>query len=109
MVTKWGMSDAIGPIALEGKDGDVMFGRGMDGRDYSNEMSKIIDDEINKLVLGGLETARKVLREKRDALDAIAQELLQKETLEQAEFNELMKKFGIEPKKLPEKAETKTK
>jgi len=109
MVTKWGMSDAIGPIALEGKDGDVMFGRGMDGRDYSNEMSKIIDDEINKLVLGGLETARKVLREKRDALDAIAQELLQKETLEQAEFNELMKKFGIEPKKLPEKAETKIK
>lgn len=109
MVTKWGMSDAIGPIALEGKDSEVMYGRGFGDREYSDEMSKIIDDEVKKLVLGGLETARRILREKRDALDAIANELLEKETLEQAEFNELMKKFGVEPKKLPEKVGEKTK
>lgn len=109
MVTKWGMSDAIGPIALEGKDSEVMYGRGFGDREYSEDMSKIIDEEVKKLIIGGLETARKVLREKREMLDAIADALLEKETLEQDEFNELMKKFGIEPKKVPEKIGEKTK
>lgn len=98
MVTKWGMSEVIGPIALEGKDSEVMYGRGFGDREYSNEMSKIIDDEVKKLVLGGLETARRIIREKRDVLDAIANELLEKEVLEQAEFDELVQKFGIEKK-----------
>lgn len=104
MVTKWGMSDAIGPIALEGKDSEVMYGRGFGDREYSEEVGKLVDEEVKKLVMGGLQTARKVLREKKDVLDAIADALLEKETLEQDEFNELMKKFGIEPKKVPEKA-----
>ncbi len=103
MVTKWGMSDTIGPIALEGKDSEVMYGRGFGDREYSEEVSRVIDNEVKKLVMGGLETARKILREKRDVLDAIAQVLLEKETLEQSEFDELMKTFGIEPKKAPEK------
>lgn len=109
MVTKWGMSDAIGPIALEGKDSEVMYGRGFGDREYSEDMSKIIDEEVKKLVMGGLETARKVLRDKREMLDAIADALLEKETLEQDEFNELMKKFGVEPKKVPGKVGEKTK
>lgn len=103
MVTKWGMSDIIGPIALEGKDSEVMYGRGFGDKEYSEEVSRVIDNEVKKLVMGGLETARKILREKRNVLDAIAQVLLEKETLEQSEFDELMKTFGIKPKKAPEK------
>jgi len=99
MVTKWGMSDAIGPIALEGKDSEVMFGRGMGDREYSEEVGKVIDNEVKILIMSGLETARRVIRENRDAFDAIAEELLKNETIEQAGFNELMKKFGIESKK----------
>lgn len=102
MVTKWGMSDAIGPIALEGKDSEVMYGRGMGDKEYSEEVGKIVDEEVKKLIMNGLETARRVVREKKEVLDAIANELLDKETLEQDEFNQLIKKFGIQPKEKKE-------
>ncbi len=102
MVTKWGMSDAIGPIALEGHDSEVMYGRGFGEREYSENMSMIIDSEVKKLIDESLATAEKVLSSNRPALDAIAEALIEKETLEQKEFNELIKKFGIEPKVLPE-------
>jgi len=102
MVTKWGMSEVIGPIALEGKDSEVMYGRGFGDREYSEEVGRIVDEEVKKLIINGLETARKVVRERKEVLDAIANELLDKETLEQDEFNELVKKFGIQPKKKAE-------
>ncbi len=102
MVTKWGMSDAIGPIALEGHDSEVMFGRGFGEKEYSDQMNMTIDSEVKKIIDDSLKVAEKVLAEKREVLDAIANALIEKETLEQKEYNELIKKFGIEPKVLPE-------
>lgn len=103
MVTKWGMSDKIGPIALEGHDSEVMFGRGFGEKEYSQEMNMTIDSEVKKIIDDSLHVAEKVLSEKRQVLDAIAEALIEKESLEQKEYNELIKKFGIEPKTLPEK------
>lgn len=97
MVTRWGMSEAIGPIALESRDGDVLFGGGHSGG-YSEAMSKRIDEEVSLLITNALATATRVITEKRDALDAIARTLLEVETLEQAEFATLMLSLGIAPK-----------
>ncbi|MEZ4103193.1 MAG: hypothetical protein R3B55_01335 [Candidatus Paceibacterota bacterium] len=102
MVTKWGMSDVIGPVALEGKDSEVMFGRGF-GNEYSEKMSDVIDQEIKKLIDEGLATAEKVLTEKRAVLDDMAKILIEKETLEQDEYNDFLKKHGIPLKELPKK------
>ncbi len=102
MVTKWGMSDVIGPVALEGKDSEVMFGRGF-GNEYSEKMSDTIDQEIKKLIDEGLATAEKVLTEKRAVLDDMAKILIEKETLEQDEYNNFLKKHGIPLKELPKK------
>lgn len=106
MVTKWGMSDAIGPIALEGHDSEVMFGRGFGEKEYSDQMNMTIDSEVKKIIDDSLKVAEKVLAEKREVLDAIANALIEKETLEQKEYNELIKKFGITPKTLPESKKT---
>jgi len=102
MVTKWGMSDVIGPVALEGKDSEVMFGRGF-GNEYSEKMSDVIDQEIKKLIDEGLATAEKVLTEKRAVLDDMAKILVEKETLEQDEYNDFLKKHGIPLKELLKK------
>ena len=100
MVTKWGMSDVIGPVALEGRDSEVVYGRGF-GNEYSEKMSDTIDQEVKKLIDEGLVTAEKVLTEKRAVLDDMAKILIEKETLEQDEYNEFLKKHGIPLKELP--------
>ncbi len=102
MVTKWGMSEVVGPVALEGKDSEVMYGRGF-GNEYSEKMSDVIDQEIKKLIDEGLKTAEKVLTEKRAVLDDMAKILIEKETLEQDEYNEFLKKHKIPLKELPKK------
>ena len=104
MVTKWGMSDVIGPIALEGRDSEVMFGRGFGDKEHSDGTSSIVDNEVKKIIDDCLKVAENVIREKRHVLDAIAEALIEKESLEQKEFNALIEKFGIIPKKLPEHA-----
>lgn len=106
MVTKWGMSDVIGPIALEGNDGRAMFGRGVDDKEYSEKVSSIIDEEVKKIIHGGLAEAERVLTEKREVLDAIASKLIEVETLEQEDYNKIIKKFGIEPRELPKDMES---
>lgn len=100
MVTRWGMSEDIGPIALESDGGKTLFGQGVSDRDYSEVMSARIDTEVKKIMDEALVKARKVLKENKPCLDAIANKLLEVETLEQPEYEEIIKRFGIEPKKL---------
>ncbi len=102
MVTKYGMSDKLGPMALEGAGGRTLFGRGLNEHDYSESMSKDIDDEIAKIMNEAHHRAEKVLTEHRKALDDIAHELVEKETIEREEFEKLLVLNGIKPKKLEE-------
>ena len=98
MVTRWGMSDEIGPIALESDGGKTMFGRGVDDKDYSERVSAVIDSEVSKIMNNAFALAKKVLAEKRTVLDAIAKKLIEVETLEQEEYNQLIIANGILPK-----------
>ncbi len=98
MVTRFGMSEEIGPIALENDGGKTMFGRGVDDRQYSERVSALIDGEVSKIMNNAFKVATDVLTEKRKVLDAIAKKLIETETLEQAEYNEILVANGIIPK-----------
>jgi cell division protease FtsH len=102
MVTRFGMSEAIGPVAFESNGGQAMFGRGVEGHEYSEEMSAKIDAEVSRVMNEGFAKARTVLKEQRKTLDAIAKKLIEVETLEQPEYEDILKLNGINPKKKSE-------
>ncbi|MCB9820843.1 ATP-dependent zinc metalloprotease FtsH [Candidatus Nomurabacteria bacterium] len=105
MVTRWGMSDTLGPIALESDGGKTLFGQGVSDREYSEKVGALIDEEVKGIMDTALKRATQVLTDHRACLDAISTKLIEVETLEQPEYEEIIKKFGIEPKKLENKKE----
>jgi len=101
MVTKYGMS-TLGPMALEGMGGRTMFGKGVEGVEYSEEVSSKIDAEVAKIMNEAFAKARKVLKDHRRALDAVATRLIEKETIEQEDYEKIIISKGIMPKKREE-------
>lgn len=99
MVTKYGMSDKLGPIALEGQGGRPLYGKGFDDKEYSEVIGAEIDAEVSRIVSDGLKRAEKIIKENEKVLEAIANRLIEKETIEQKEFEELLVLNGIPPKK----------
>ena len=98
MVTKWGMSDVLGPIAYEGSGGRMIGGGMSEDRGFSPQIAKAIDDEVNKIIKDGMEKARVILTKYRPALDAISIRLAEVETLEREEYEALLKREGVEIK-----------
>jgi cell division protease FtsH len=90
MVREWGMSDRIGPMAW-GSQGAVFLGDDlMHSRDYSDETARVIDEEVERILREEEDRCRKTLTEYRPGLDAVAQALLERETLEGAEVARLV-------------------
>ena len=100
MVTRWGMSDAIGPLALESDGGRPMFGQGMEGKDYSEKTSALIDTEVQRIMSESLARAEEVLTTHKNVLEVIAKKLVEVETLEQPEYEAILSAHGIPLKKL---------
>jgi cell division protease FtsH len=98
MVTKYGMSDKFGPIAFEAGKGRAMFGDNVDG-DISPELAKQIDEEVSRIMKEGYEKTKQVLAQYRPVLDDIANKLVELETLEQPEYEEILVAHGIPLKK----------
>lgn len=98
MVTKYGMSDKMGPIALESEGGQTLFGRGVDDKAYSEKVSADIDAEVARIINDAYKKAEKIITEHRKALDAIAEKLIDVETLERVAFEDLLIANGITPK-----------
>jgi len=91
MVTAWGMSEKLGPMAYGKNQENVFMGRDFGHqRDYSEQVAFEIDEEIKKIVEERYELAKKLLIENRDMLEAISKELLDKETIDEKEFQEIM-------------------
>jgi cell division protease FtsH len=102
LVTAYGMSDNLGPITLGESHEMVFLGRDMgEQRNYSEAVAKQIDDEVSEIMNNALKRAVTVLTENRSYLDKIADALVAKETLEQDEFNELVKEILPADKHLP--------
>jgi cell division protease FtsH len=99
MVTKYGMSEKIGPVALEGSGGRPISGRGVEDKDYSEDVSKSIDKEVSNIMNDAYDRARKIVQEHRKALDAVANRLIEVETIEREEFDNILIANGITPKK----------
>jgi len=99
MVTRWGMSDKLGTVALEGNDGKALFGAGVNGREYSEKISSEIDAEVKGIIDGAHKIATDVLTKHRPVLNAIAQRLMEKETIERAEFEDMLREHNIVVKK----------
>lgn len=99
MVTKFGMSDMLGPVALEGQGGKVLFGRGVEEKEFSEKVAADIDSEVSRIMKEALEKAEKTIGDNRKLLETIAVVLVEKETIERAEFENLLIAHGVTPKK----------
>jgi cell division protease FtsH len=90
MVREWGMSHRVGPMAW-GAQGAVFLGEDlMHSRDYSDETARVIDEEVERILREQEERCRQTLREYRSALDAVAQALLEHETIDGIEVRRLI-------------------
>jgi cell division protease FtsH len=97
MVREWGMSEAIGPMAW-GSQGQVFLGEDlMHTRDYSEDTSKIIDDEVERILRAEEDRAMQVLSRHRGGLNAIARALLDNEIIDGREVGRLVDEAYGEP------------
>lgn len=96
LVTRYGMSE-LGPRTFGHKEELVFLGREIqEEKNYSEKTAEDIDKQVTKFIAGAYDVAEKVLKEKRESLEKIVSVLLEKETMEQEEFNEIM---GIKKEK----------
>jgi len=92
-VTKYGMSEKMGPRTFGGREEMVFLGREMaNGKDYSEEIAKQIDEEIAEFIDNAYRVAEDILIKNRKKLDRIAKELIKKETIERKDFERLLKR-----------------
>ena len=88
MVMRYGMSDRLGPILYDSSDHSIFIGRDFGTtKSYSEETAGVIDEEVKSIFDGASALCEKILTEHRDQLIAIAEYLLQHETMEAEEFN----------------------
>ena len=99
MVTKYGMSEKMGPIALEAASGKPIFGLGVGDKEYSERVGAEIDAEVFKIMNEAMKKVEKIIKDHRKVLDTIATRLIEVETIEQKEFEEILVAHGIAPKK----------
>jgi len=91
MVTRFGMSDRLGPVALGRQQGNVFLGRDiMAERDFSEETAATVDDEVRNLVEQAYRRAKEVLLNNRQLLDKLAEMLIEKETVDAEELQDLI-------------------
>jgi len=98
LVTRFGMSEKLGPVTF-GKRHEVVFlGRDIGTeKDYSEKIASEIDEEVRSFIEHAHKTATKIVTSKKSILKKIADALMQKETLEQEDFDELIKNSNLTP------------
>jgi cell division protease FtsH len=106
MVTRYGMSDQLGPIAYQENEEEVFLGRSVSRQqNVSEETAKKIDSEVKKIVQSGYDRAKKILTEKVDDLHKVAKALLEYETLSGEEIKKIIFE-NIYPKRVSSKEES---
>jgi cell division protease FtsH len=99
MVMRLGMSDSLGPMVYGQKEELVFLGREIsEQRDYSETVAERIDGEVRELVSNAYVRAKRILEEYRPQLDAVANRLIEVETIDRDEFLELFKQAEVAPK-----------
>jgi cell division protease FtsH len=98
MVTKWGLSDRIGPLKYDEDDGEVFLGMsaGVKTKPISDETARIIDEEVRRIIDGCYQRAETILRENESKLHLMAESLIEYETLTAAQIDDIM--AGAKPR-----------
>lgn len=92
LVTKYGMSDKLGPIVFGSQSDMVFLGKEIhEQRNYSEKIAAEIDREVEKFINSALKTATATINENKEKLDKVAHRLIEVETIEKEEFERLMK------------------
>jgi len=103
MVTRYGMSDKIGPVALESSQGKVLFGMGVGDREYSENIATLVDQEVTRIMTEARKQAEVVLEKHKTAFDTVAKTLIEKETIEREDYEKIITSHGISLKNTADK------
>ncbi|MEK7610029.1 MAG: ATP-dependent zinc metalloprotease FtsH [Patescibacteria group bacterium] len=95
MVTQYGMSEKIGPVALESPTGRVLFGAGVNDRDYSEKVAAEIDAEVTRIMTEARVLAEKTLTHNKKVFEVIARRLIEKEVIEREEYETILAGQGV--------------
>lgn len=99
MVTRYGMSDSLGPINFSGGSQEVFLGRDYGHvKDYSEETASKIDNEVTRIINDAYRRTEELLKEHLDKLELVATKLIEREKLDKEEFSSLIEKGYIEEK-----------
>jgi len=91
MVSHWGMSDRLGPVAFRTSEEHPFLGKEMhEHREFSESTAQVIDEEISRILRDAADRATQLLTKHRDKLDALAQALERQEVLDEVEVEELI-------------------
>jgi len=100
MVTQYGMTERLGAIKLGSGDAEPFLGRDIGhGRDYSEEVAAIVDDEVSRLISNAHQEAFDILNENRDVLDDLVRALFEQETLDRAAVAAVFQPLRLWPKR----------
>ncbi len=102
MVTKYGMSDKLGPIALESSGGRPLFGMGVNDKDYSERVGAEIDSEVSIIMNNARARAEELLKKHKTLVEAITKRLVEVETIERDEYEKILVVHGVMPKTIDE-------
>jgi cell division protease FtsH len=91
MITRYGMSEKLGPVALGRQGGNMFLGRDiMTERDFSDQTAAVIDEEVRDLIKKSYDMARNILMSNRALMDKVTEVLVQKETVDAEELEKLI-------------------
>jgi cell division protease FtsH len=97
MVTKFGMSEKLGPLALGQNNGQVFMGRDFNAQpDYSDEIAFQIDKEIRRIVDESYDTAEDLLVRNRALLDKLSKDLIEYETVDAKHLARLVEEYAVD-------------
>ncbi len=103
MVTKWGLSEKLGPLQYDEEEGEVFlgknYGHGGGRMNVSGETARMIDEEVRQVIDYCYSTAYKILEENRDKLDVMADALMQWETIDTDQIDDIMEGREVRPPK----------
>lgn len=98
LVKQYGMSEKLGPRTFGEGDHAVFLGDEItDERDYSEKIAAKIDKEVDNVIEKAFKTAKKILKDNKDTLEEIAETLIEKETLEKEQFEEIIEETDLKP------------
>ena len=100
MVTKWGLSERLGPLAYSEDEGEVFLGRSVtQHKNMGDDTARIIDEEIRVFIDRNYERAEKILKDHLDVLHSMAEALMKYETIDANQIDALMEKREVPPPK----------